>query len=55
MSSPALIHVADLVIEVGAPIAIGETADGLRRVVPIVGGSVSGELLAGKILAAGAD
>lgn len=53
--TPALTHVADFLIEVGAPVAVGETAEGLRRVVPILGGVVRGARLNGKILAAGAD
>lgn len=52
---PSLVHVADLSIEVGAPITVGETPEGLRRVVPILGGSVRGERLAGTVLVAGAD
>ena len=33
--TPTLTHIADFLVEVGAPIAVGETAQGLRRVVPI--------------------
>ena len=39
----------------GPPIAVGDTAEGLRRVVPILGGSLRGPRLSGVILAAGAD
>jgi hypothetical protein len=53
--TPALTHIADVTIEVGTPIAVGDTADGLRRLVPILGGRLSGPGLSGKILAAGAD
>ena len=53
--APGLAHVADITIEVAAPIAIGETSDGLRRVVPITGGRIEGPRLSGTILAAGAD
>jgi hypothetical protein len=53
--TPSLQHVADLTIHVGAPIAVGETGEGLRRVVPILGGHVAGPRLNGTILAAGAD
>jgi hypothetical protein len=52
---PALIHIADVTIEVGPPIAVGETSAGLRRVVPILGGLIAGPRLRGTILAAGAD
>jgi hypothetical protein len=50
-----LVHVADLRIRVGQPIEIGETAMGVRRVVPILGGEVSGPRLRGRILPAGDD
>lgn len=53
--TPALTHVADFTILVGSPITIGETGEGLRRVVPILGGSITGPRLAGRILPAGAD
>lgn len=53
--TPALTHIADFRVEVGAPIAIGETAEGLRRVVPITGGTIKGARLNGAILNAGAD
>jgi hypothetical protein len=53
--TPSLTHVADFTIHVGAPIAVGETGEGLRRIVPILGGTVAGPRLAGTILAAGAD
>jgi len=52
---PSLRHFADISVEVGAPVAIGETAEGLRRIVPILGGTLRGDKLKGKILAAGAD
>ena len=45
----------DVTIMVGDPIAIGETHEGLRRVVPILGGRLSGPHLNGTILPAGAD
>jgi len=53
--TPTLTHIADFTVVVGAPISIGETREGLRRVVPILGGSITGPRLAGKILPAGAD
>jgi len=53
--TPALLHVATLNVEVGSPITIGETRDGLRRVIPILGGTIRGERIKGEILAAGAD
>jgi hypothetical protein len=53
--TPTLTHVADFLVEVGAPITVGETAQGLRRVVPITGGVIQGPRLNGTILNAGAD
>jgi hypothetical protein len=50
-----LAHVADLTVLVGLPIEIGKTAAGERRVVPILGGEVSGPRLQGRVLPVGAD
>src|SRR5690349_11156587 len=52
---PVLTHVLHLEMEVGAPIEIGATPGGLRRIIPIAGGTVSGPLLAGRVLPGGAD
>jgi hypothetical protein len=52
---PTLAHVADFLVEVGQPITVGETGQGLRRVVPITGGTIRGARLEGTILNAGAD
>ncbi|MGY1815082.1 DUF3237 domain-containing protein [Blastococcus sp. SYSU D00820] len=53
--APGLEHVAHLEIEVGTPIEVGVTAAGLRRVVPITGGRVTGPLLTGEVVPGGAD
>ena len=55
MVEPSLTHVAELVVTVAAPITVGRTATGLRRIVPITGGSLRGPKLSGTVLAAGAD
>ena len=52
---PGLHRVADFSVDVATPIVVGETPDGLRRIVPILGGHVSGPRLAGEILNCGAD
>lgn len=52
---PELEHVCDLAVTIAAPIEVGHTAAGLRRVIPITGGVVSGPRLSGKVLASGAD
>lgn len=52
--TPTLEHVLDLDVEVADPIVIGETGDGLRRIIPITGGTVSGRV-EGIVLPGGAD
>jgi len=52
---PELLHVADLSVEVGDPIETGEPAAGVRRMIPILGGTVAGPRLTGRILPGGAD
>ena len=52
---PPLFHVLHLEVEVGAPVEIGSTPAGLRRIIPITGGAVSGPLMTGRILPGGAD
>ncbi|MBV8868026.1 MAG: DUF3237 domain-containing protein [Acetobacteraceae bacterium] len=47
--------VAEVQAEVAAPIIIGASAAGERRIVPIIGGRVSGPRLEGEILPGGAD
>jgi hypothetical protein len=47
-------YVFSLAIKVGAPIVAGETGHGLRRVIPILGGEVRGDI-SGKIHPCGAD
>ena len=39
----------------GAPIAIGDTPDGTRRIIPIFTGPVEGPLIRGELLAGGND
>lgn len=52
---PSLIHVAGFAVDVGVPVVVGETPHGLRRIIPILGGTVSGPRLRGSILPGGAD
>lgn len=54
LTPPALEHLCDLSVQVGAPIEVGAGPTGLRRMVPIVGGTVCGRLQ-GRVLAGGAD
>ena len=46
---PSLTPVADVAVEIGAPIVVGDTPAGLRRVIPILGGTVKGRI-EGRIL-----
>ncbi len=52
---PALEFVATIDVEVSETINIGATAQGVRRVAPIRGGTVSGPVISGRVLDAGAD
>jgi len=52
--TPELQHVFDVDVEVSAPIDIGETGSGLRRIIPIERGQLSGRIQ-GEILPGGAD
>ncbi|HJS87664.1 MAG TPA: DUF3237 domain-containing protein [Acetobacteraceae bacterium] len=47
--------IAEVQAEVAAPLVIGTSATGERRIVPIIGGRVSGPRLEGEILPGGAD
>ena len=50
-----LVHVADLKVLVGAPVEIGDTPAGARRMIPILGGEATGPRLKGQVLGGGAD
>jgi hypothetical protein len=53
--APALGFVANIRVDVGEPVTIGDTGAGLRRVIPILGGSVDGARLSGRVVPGGAD
>jgi len=55
IATPRLAVVADVAVSVGKPVEVGETPHGLRRIVPILAGTVSGPRLNGRILPGGAD
>jgi hypothetical protein len=46
---------ADLVVRVGAPLEVGETGGGRRRVIPITGGEAHGAGWSARVLPGGAD
>lgn len=58
LATPLLEPIADLVVHVTTPVEVGQVIGlntrGLRRIIPIVGGTVSGKL-SGQVLAGGAD
>src|SRR5271168_4462744 len=55
MTSPDLQFAFEIEVEVAAPLDLGQTQNGHRRVVPIQGGKVAGPRLQGRLLAVGAD
>ena len=55
LAAPALDRVADLEVEVGVPIEVGAVAGGVRRVIPIVGGTCEGRGFRARVLPGGAD
>jgi len=55
LAAPALALFATLEVEVGAPVEVGRVAGGLRRVIPIVGGTCTGRGFAARVLPGGAD
>lgn len=52
---PQLEHACDFVVELSPPHEMGQCPTGTRRIIPIVGGTVSGPLINGRILDVGAD
>jgi hypothetical protein len=54
LSPPQLEHLCDLAVDVGVAISAGNGPQGLRRMVPILGGRVTGRLN-GRVLPGGAD
>ena len=55
LEKPELRHLCDVVAELGPPMDLGDGRGGRRRIVPIIGGTVTGERLNGGILDLGAD
>ena len=55
LPSPALRHVADFDIDLSPIEEMGDGRGGMRRIIPIVGGRVSGPAFTGEILNIGAD
>jgi hypothetical protein len=55
MAALDLKHLCDLKVELAQPLELGDAPRGRRRIIPIVGGEVTGERLSGRILNLGAD
>lgn len=52
---PQLKFFAELAVQVGAPIEVGRTPRGLRRMIPITGGQARGDGWTARVLPGGAD
>ncbi len=55
LPAPRLEHLCDLAVTIAGPVEVGQTPAGLRRMIPITGGTVTGARVNGKVLAGGAD
>jgi hypothetical protein len=55
IATPGLVHIADLLVDASPPITIGQTTAGVRRIIPLLGGTVTGPRLSGRMLPGGAD
>ncbi|MEI2736871.1 MAG: DUF3237 domain-containing protein [Rhodoblastus sp.] len=52
--TPSVSFLCDVAVDVAPPIVVGDTGAGVRRVIPILGGTVKGRIN-GRVLASGAD
>ncbi|MDA9639817.1 DUF3237 domain-containing protein [SAR116 cluster bacterium] len=55
LPAPKLEHFCDIKIDLSAVHELGDGRGGTRRIIPIVGGTVSGPRLTGRVLNIGAD
>ena len=55
MQAPVLDYVCSLHVELDTPLELGAGRSGTRRIIPIIGGRVTGERLKGRVLNLGAD
>ena len=53
--APDLEYVCELRVQLDPPLTVGQTPRGLRRIIPIIGGTVDGPNLKGTIYDGGAD
>ena len=54
-NAPVLEFFCELNVQLDKPLVVGETAHGIRRIIPIIGGTVSGPAIKGEIIRGGAD
>ncbi|QDC08561.1 DUF3237 domain-containing protein [Oceanicola sp. D3] len=54
-NAPPLTHAFDLTVELDPIIEMGPGRAGQRRIIPIIGGTVTGERISGEVLNLGAD
>lgn len=55
LHAPSLEHVCDIDVELDPITEMGPGRAGMRRIIPIIGGRVSGPLINGRVLNLGAD
>ena len=55
LATPTLEFFADLSVSVAKPIEVGQTIHGTRRLIPILGGTATGNGWTAKVLSGGAD
>lgn len=55
LPTPVLRPLCDLTVHLADPIEMGDGPAGRRRIIPIIGGTVTGDRLAGTVLPIGAD
>ena len=55
LPAPTLEHLCDLAVTIDAPVEVGQTAMGMRRMIPITGGTVTGPQMQGRIVPGGVD
>ena len=55
LPQPTLRHVADLTIKLDTIVEMGQGQGGTRRIIPIIGGQVTGPAFSGEIMNVGAD
>ncbi|MDB2390165.1 DUF3237 domain-containing protein [Alphaproteobacteria bacterium] len=55
LSTPKLEHICNIKVELGSVKELGDGRGGKRRIIPIIGGTVTGDALTGRVLNIGAD